>query len=345
MKKLIVALLALAIICSLAVASVAADPTSPVKDYATAEEGELLYAFDFSGKDGVLQLGNIGGKHADEYFYYIPSEDGTSLTVYGREDASEDVYTAYYGATIPSLEANFSTTYTMTYKIAMHGDMGLNNSSGVGAYFVSCETGESMSAYHLYGNYTTKNGFGDSSMRRSSLSINNMKQADYVQWNTLDAYEVDADGYVTAMLVYEGSSLTLTAYIRADGAGDGSLLSDWIKVEELTYVPADDCMGFFMYSYYVTDVNVTVKDAKLYKGKIFSEAKPEPETQPTEAPTEEPSEEPTAKPTSKPASSATEAPAAEDASSEFPIGIVIGIVAAVAVAAVVVVIVLKKKKA
>ena len=342
MKKLIVALLAIALLCSFALPAMADDPVSPVKDYASAEDGELLYAFDFSGKDGVLQLGNIGGKHADEYFYYIPSEDGTSLTVYGREDADEDVYTAYYGATIPSLEANFSTTYTLTYKVTMHGDVGLNNSCGVGAYFVSCATDNSMSAYHLYGNYTTKTATGNIDMRRSSLSINNMKQADYVQWNTLDAYEVDADGYATAMLVYEGSSLTLTAYIRADGAGDGSLLSDWIKVEELTYVPADDCMGFFMYSYYVTDVNVTVKDAKLYKGKIFSEAKPEPETQPTEEPTAAPTTAPTTKPTTAP----TEAPAADAAAtSDFPIGIVIGIVAAVAVAAVVVIIILKKKKA
>ncbi|MBE6960067.1 MAG: hypothetical protein E7448_05020 [Ruminococcaceae bacterium] len=340
MKKLIVTLLAIALLCSFAAPAMADESNSPVKDYATAEEGELLYTYDFSGKDGVLQMGNIGNQHADEYFYYNPSEDGTSLTVYGREDADKETYAAYYGATIPSLEGNFTTTYTMTYKVAMHGDVGLNNSCGVGAYFISGDTGDSMSVYNLYGNYSTKTASGSTSMRRSSLSINNQKQADYVQWNTLPAYEVDADGYVTAMLVYEGSSLLMTAYIRAEGAGDGSKESDWIKVEELTYVPSEDCMGFFIYSYYVTDVNVTVKDAKLYKGKIFAEEKP---VQPTE-PETEPSEEPTTKPTTKPTTAPTEAPAS-DSASEFPIGIVIGIAAALIVAVVVVVIVLKKKKA
>ena len=342
MKKLIVTLLAIAIICSFAVPAMADDPSLPVKEYAAAQDGELLYTYDFTGNDGVLQLGNIGGRDSDVYFSYTPSADGSSLTVCGREDAEDEVYAAYYGATIPQLEANFDTTYTMTYKVAMHGDAGLNNSCGVGAYFISCETGESMSAYNLYGNYSTKTANGNVSMRRSSLSINNQKQADYVQWNTLPAYEVDSDGYVTAMLVYEGSSLLMTAYIRAEGAGDGSKESDWVKVEELTYVPSDDCMGFFMYSYYVTDVNVTIKDAKLYKGKIFAEEEPVKPTEPATEPSEEPTEKPTTKPTTKP----TEAPAAAtETPSEFPWGIVIGIAAAVVVAVVVVVIVLKKKKA
>lgn len=343
MKKLIVTLLAIALLCTFALPALA-DENSPVKDYATAEDGELLYTFDFSGKDGVLDLRNIGGKHADEYFYYIPSADGTSLQVYGREDAGEDKYTAYYGATIPSLEANFSTTYTFTYKVAMHGKGGRDNSVGIGAYFTSGYTDSSLSAYHLYGNYSTSSFTGDISTRRSSLSINNMKQNEYVMWSTLRAYEVDEDGFITAMLVYEGATLTLTAYIRAEGAGDGSKESDWVKVEELIYVPGDDCMGFFIYAYYVDIVNVTVKDAKLYKGKIFASDEPvvEPTEEPTEAPTTKPTSAPATQPTT-PTTATTEAPEAE-AAGEFPVGAVIGIVAAVVVVAVVVVILLKKKK-
>lgn len=335
MKKLIIVLLSLSLLCACFAPAMATND-SPVKDYDSASEGELLYAMDLSGKDGVLDLGNIGGKHADEHFYFTPSEDGTSVHVYGREDSDDEdaMYTAYWGATIPSLEANFSTTYTLTYKITMHGDKGLNNSVGVGAYFISGQTNDSMSAYHLYGNYCTKAPGNDISMRRSSLSINNMKQAEYVQWNTLDAYQVDADGFVTAMLVYEGSAMTMTAYILAEGAGDGSKESDWIKVEALTYVPADDCMGFMMYAYYINTVDVTVKNVNLYKGKIFTMDAP-PETEPTEEPTV------TTRPTAKPTQPADGEPAAD-----FPIGLVIGIAAAVVVAVVVVVviIVIKKKK-
>ena len=305
MKKLIVALLAVALLCTFALPALADQTTSPVKDYATAGDGELLYTFDFSGKDGVLNLGNVGGQHADEYFYYIPSEDGSSLHVYGREDADKETYAAYYGATISSLSADFSTIYTMTYKIGMQGDAGRDNSAGVGAYFVSGATNGSMSCYNLYGNFSTKSFLGDISMRRSSLSINNQKQADYIMWNTLPAYEVDEDGFITVMLVYEGPAITMTAYIRAEGAGDGSKESDWIKVEDLVFIPGgEDLMGFMIYTYYVETVNVTVKDAKLYKGKIFEADEPVVE------PTEEPTEAATTKPTSA-ATKPTEAPATE----------------------------------
>ena len=175
-------------------------------------------------------------------------------------------------------------------------------------------------------------------MRRSSLSINNIKQNDYVQWSTLAPYEVDADGFVTAMLVYDGTSLTLSAYLRAEGAGDGSQESDWVLVEELTYVPGgSDCMGFMMYVYYVDTVNVIVKDAKLYKGKLFASEEP------TTPPTEEPTAAPATKPATQPTTAPTEAPEAETAP-EFPWGVVIGIAAAVVVIGIVVVIILKKKK-
>ena len=305
---------------------------STLKDYASVNNGDLVYKFDFSGKDGVLQLGNLGGGETDKYFSFTPSDDGSSLTIKGKEGTDKTEFTGYYGATIPSLKADMTTTYTMTYKVKMNGEYGKNNSIGVGAYFTSGATDSSLSAYHLYGNYGTVGAGGDISMRRTSLSINNVKQADYVMWNTLPAYEIDADGFVTVMLVYEGSSLTLTAYIRAEGAGNGSKESDWVKLESLTYVPGDDCMGLMLYAYYVNSVDAVVKDANLYKGKIFT--KDEPVVQPTEKPTTKP----TTAPTEAPAETPVENPA------QFPWGIVIGIAAAVIVAAVVVVIVLKKKK-
>lgn len=334
MKKLIVALLAIAMICSFALPVLADETASPVKDYETAENGDLLYKFDFSGKDGVVEYGNLGETSADKYFTYTPSEDGYSLSIAGIKDSGKEKG-LFWGGVIPSLEANFNTTYTLTYKVKMHGDVGLNNSIGVGSYFISGQTDVSMSNYNLYGNYTTKDANGNISMRRSSISINNQKQNGYTQWDTLDAYEIDDDGFVTAMLVYDGPTMTMTAYLRADGAGDGSKESDWVLVEEMFYVPSSDCMGILFYTYYIQDVNVTVKDVCIYKGLLYTPE--EPVAPPTEAPTTKP----TTKPTEKPAASE---PAAA-APSEFPWGVVIGIAAAVVVATVVVILVLKKKKA
>lgn len=335
MKRLIVILLTIAIACSFAVPAMADEPTSPVKDYATANDGDLLYTIDFSGKDGVMQFGNLGDTEATKYFSYTPSEDGKSLHVQGIPESGKQIGT-YWGGVIPSLKADMTTTYTLTYKVKMNGNVGKDNSVGVGSYFISGKTDSTMSNYNLYGNYSTKNESGDTSMRRSSLSINSTKQADYVMWNTLPAYEVDADGYVTAMLVYEGSALNLSAYIRAEGAGDGTKASDWIKLEDLIYVPSDDCMGFLVYTYYIKSVDAVIKDVNIYKGMIFNSDAP-PATEPTE-----PETKPTTAPTQAPTQAPTEAP--EESPAEFPWGLVIGIAAAVVVIAVVAVIVIKKKK-
>lgn len=323
MKKLLVSLLAVAIVCSFAAPVMADGPTSPVKDYNTAEDGELLYALDFSGKGNVLNMRNLGGKFANEYFDFTPSEDGTSLTVIGRNDADNTEYCAYYGCEIDSLKAGTDTTYTLTYKIKNNNQLGRDNSCGVGAYFKDGNTGDGMKAYHLYGNYTTSNYFGDVSMRRTSLSINNMKQKasnkpdDYIWWNTLPDYEIDEDGFISVMLVYDGPSYTISAYIAAAGAGDGSNGSDWINVENLDYSPSAigaDAIGFMMYAYYVETVDVTVKDAKLYKGKIFTgdpilgeEPDVTEPTYPTTSPTTSPTTKPTT-PTTKPSTGSSNKP-------------------------------------
>ncbi|MBE6976655.1 MAG: hypothetical protein E7439_05615 [Ruminococcaceae bacterium] len=336
MKKLLLTLLALAMLCSLALPAMA-DEASPVKSYADAENGELLYTVDFTGKDGVLEFSNLGATNATKYFSYTPSADGSSLTVTGNLESGKEIGT-YWGATIPSLKADLTTVYTMTYKAKANGDAGQNNSIGVGGYFVNGYTDDSMRNYNLYGNYATKDAAGNISTRRSSLSINNQKQNGYTMWNTLDAYEVDSEGFVSVMLVYDGAALNMSAYLRAEGAGDGSKQSDWVKVEDLVYVPADDCMGFMIYAYYIQEVNATVKDVNIYKGLIYEPAEEEP---PATEPTEKPTENPTVKPTTAPTTEASDKTG--QSSESFPWGIVIGVVAA-GIGVVVVILVLKNKK-
>lgn len=271
MKKILVTLLALVMLCAIALPVMAEE--NPVKDYATAQDGDLLYAVDFSGKDGVLEFANAGGMEADKYFTFTPSADGSSMAIKGIAGANADnMYTGYYGATITDLQAMPGTVYSMTYKVKMNGTAGKNNSIGVGGYFPGSGTARS---YHLYGNFNTVDANGDTSMRRTSLSINNGKLANYVMWNTLPAYEIDSEGYSTIMLVYDCNNAKVLAYVRAQGAGDGSKETDWIKLEECVLKQNDSftdtfgCMGVFVYAYYLDAVDAIVKDAKIYKGNLI----------------------------------------------------------------------------
>ena len=62
MKKLIVTLMALAVLFSLAVPAMTA---SPVKDYATANDGDLLYTVNFNGDEAFAPSTVTGFKYFD----------------------------------------------------------------------------------------------------------------------------------------------------------------------------------------------------------------------------------------------------------------------------------------
>jgi len=346
MKKLIVTLMILAILSVVMVPAMAAE-NSAVKDYASAADGDLLYTVDFSGKDGVIKFGNLGESTSSDYFSYTPSADGTSLTVKGAKEKGE--MGCLWGGTIRQLEATANTTYTMTFKVTVHGEAGLNNSVGVGGYFFNKSGGEDTRALNFYGNWNTSEK-GEIYMRRGVLQLNASKYngASYTQYTTLkDAYEVDKDGYLTAMLVFDGPTMSYTAYLRTEGAGDGSAASDWVKIAEDVYVPTNDCLGFVVYSYYITTVHATIKDVNIYKGKLFSE----PVVPETEPPTEAPTTAPTQKPTQAPTQEATKETvqnSAEDNGSEgnssFVKSFLIGFAAVLVIAVPVVILVLRPKK-
>ena len=77
MKKLIITLLALAVLFSLAVPAMAA---SPVKDYASAKDGDLLYTVNFKGDEAFTPATVTGFK----YFDITPSADGSSIEFKGN---------------------------------------------------------------------------------------------------------------------------------------------------------------------------------------------------------------------------------------------------------------------
>lgn len=344
MKKLIVTLITLAILSVLAVPALATE-NSAVKDYDAAADGELLYTVDFTGNDGVISLGSLGEWDSTEYFSYTPSADGSALTVKGAQEKGEKG--CLWGGAIKQLEADATTVYTMTFKVTVHGEVGLNNSVGVGGYYFSCDEGSSVRALNYYGNWNTSEN-GETYMRRGVLQLNNAKLngAAYTMYDTLlDSYEVDEDGFITAMLVFDGPTMTYSAYLRTANAGDGSAASDWVKVTQDVYVPTQDCMGFIVYSYYIKTVHATIKDVNIYKGKLFAE----PVAPETEPPTEEPTTAPTTEPTTAPTTAPTKAtePADNDAQKEAPsspAGIIIGAAVAVVIVAAVVIVIIKKKK-
>ena len=273
MKKILVILLVLGVLFSLALPSMAAE--NPVKSYDSANNGDVLYEIDFSGDDGVLTFANGGGQETDKHFIFTPSADGTSMTITGNPASDDDdgKFTGYYGALINDLQATPKTVYSMTYKVKINGTAGKNNSIGFGGYYPT--TGDTSRSYYLYGNFNTVDANGSTADRRTALSIINSKLNDYTMWSTLPAYEIDADGYVTIMLVYDGPNATITAYVRAQGAGDGSKEADWIKLDSTPMKQNDDkddryaTLGVFYYSYYITSVDAVVKDAKIYKGNLI----------------------------------------------------------------------------
>ncbi len=160
---------------------------SKVIDYASAEEGELLYTVDFSGKDGVFAPVPVGA--AAKHFDYIVSEAGNELTVKGRADGL-DKTACYWGGTFAGLEANKETFYTMVYKVKANGTVGKNNSVGIGGWILDAKV-ENYQFYNNYSNHNTITAEGSIDDRRSAISVADQKQAEYVMWNTIGEYAID----------------------------------------------------------------------------------------------------------------------------------------------------------
>ena len=334
MKKLILAFLLIAILCTFMM-PVMAEETSPVKSYDSAANGELLYTVDFSGKDGVMQFASQTSASTD-LFTYTPSDDGKALHVTGAPEAKGEAGSHYY-AMIPSLKGDMTTVYSMTYKISMAGDNGTNNSVGVGGLFID----KSTSGYlNFYGSYNTP---GENN-RRGVLQQGSIKIADkaYTSFATLPGkYDIDSDGYMTILTVFNSIEQKFYAYLLAEGATDYTNEASWIPVTNVAYAAGDDCMGFALYTYRPTKTDTTIRDVNIYKGTLFGN--PFGSSDATEAPTEKPTDPP--KPTVGAPTVGNDSNDETPAENNDPmVGIIIGVVAGVAVIAAVIIVVLKKKK-
>ncbi len=279
MKKIIVAILALVMVLSLATPMVGA------VNVADAKDGDLLYTVDFRGDDTFKP--EHFGADSSKKFTMTPSEDGTTLNIKGNPDAGE-TGSGYWGGIFEGITFGREGAYTMVYKVRANGNVGKNNSIGVGAVIIDKLVKQNAMFYCNYGNYNTQDENGDVSMRRSSLSKGGTKIAkadgtEYIMWDTIGKFAVDADGFVTCMVEYDADNKEMSSYVMAEGAGDGTKESDWIKLEtqNMQTNMVDDYIGLKLYVCY-TVVDSDLKDVQLYKGFRFEhsvETEPE-ETKP-----------------------------------------------------------------
>ena len=266
MKKLIIALLALAVLFSLAAPAMAA---SPAKDYASAKDGDLLYTVNFNG-DEAFTPGNIVN---GSIFNFTPTADGTGVEIKGasfKDDGTTKDQGTIWGGKIPSLAADATTVYTMTFQIWMDAtDGGLNTYGGKDCFAGVGGMWESTANkwYSFTSNYFTATAENRAySMRKNSGT---QKDADGNAIAGVFAedlkYAKDADGFVTMRLTFDGPSATYTAYIQAE---NGS----WTKIISSPYtVATGDCVAFCIYSQRSV-THAIVKNVNIYKGEPKSAA-------------------------------------------------------------------------
>ena len=289
MKK-IIAIVMIALMLLAVLAPAASATTSPVKKYADAKAGELLYTVDFRGNDGAITLGSAGGANDKGHMDYTVIDNGAGVQIKAKSTAV-DSQASLWGGIIKDLEATNQTIYSMVYKAKAEGewateDDAKNNSVGVGGWVVSEAAFQTTGGiYNVYANHNTKVTTGgvaaDSVNQRTALSngtskIGASEQPDkgYVFTKNMPAIDVDADGYVTALVVYNGTTKKFANYYLKAGATNLNAEASWLKFDEREMTAALDgtntnYMCFWTYTFY-KNINTTIKNVQYYKEYLWS---------------------------------------------------------------------------
>lgn len=211
MKKFFVTFL-VAIMMFSCLASVSANAESPIKDYAMAQDGELLYTLNFSGDDSFAP-DIIGIKSSANH---TVGGGGTTLTIENPINKEGN----YWGGTISGLEFSKETVYTMKYKVSSSQSDTLNNSVGIGGLFCGDENDLYSKNPPFYNNYSN-HGVTNVDDVRSSISFGGAKikdtdgkAGDYVYWKNLSSeIKKDSLGYVELMSVLDNNELVQNAVV------------------------------------------------------------------------------------------------------------------------------------
>ena len=259
MKKLIAVLLTAAMLFSLVI--IIGAEASPVESYASADAGDLLYTVNFNGDDAFspAPVGNAANNHV-----YTVGDDGASLTITANTETGADKQLNYWGGIIDGLRADVNTHYTMVYKVKANTTDVKDNSVGIGGLIV----GENVASGSFYNNYSNHGG-AKPEEDRAAISYANAKinasPNDYVYFTNIDDFSIDADGFVTMMNDFDGT--TFTTYILKAGATADLNTDNYIELQSTTMTlnKVKNSMGFMVYCYYQA-INTTIKDVKIYKG-------------------------------------------------------------------------------
>ena len=245
MKRTLSVILSLLMIVCLGTAAVSA---ADVKAYADAADGDLLYTADFSDA-GFAVLGVNDG------FIYETSDGGSAVTMYAKDDNTEDVNNTW-GIYLDALSALNGEKYTMTYKVRANGEVGKNNSVGLGMVTSGEEDAGGPTVYNLYSNHNTVTADGSIEERRATYSIGGSKMVDYI-YEIKDADE-DADGFITIKQEVDTAAKTVKAYTLINDA--------WVFLQEKPITINETSQICVMFRLHYCVINSTFKDVKIFRG-------------------------------------------------------------------------------
>ncbi len=262
MKKFIAALLVLSLVVG-ATISVSAAPA----DTATAQDGDLIYTYNFKGEDGVFTPD--GSRDFKAAYTADVSEDGTSVTIRSIPGATPATNNRnLWGGTLGNLTLTASDAYTLVYKAKANGTANANNLLAVAGVMKAFSTLDAYSEIlSNRGNYDT----GAETMKDTAIFEFAMGKSTFgvtAKASSLPKnIDVDAEGFMTVMVAYNGITGKIKAYVLSED-GDVRTESDWMEVWQVNGAPGK--LAFMVYAD-KTAVDTTIKDARIYKGSGYGD--------------------------------------------------------------------------
>lgn len=260
MKKIIVALLSLTLLVGTVIPVSAAESS-----LATAKDGDVVYSFNFNG-DSKWQPKGV--KAFGENYEAKASADGKSITIKSKAGGKDSK--SIWGAPVEGLtyaKTDVHNKYAFVYKIKANNTAAKNYISvgGMTSYWSDDYYEEKGN----YGKYTT-DGSAEFAINVNELIIwkdnPTVGTTGFVQASKLKKeMDVDSEGFLTMMTVYEGAADKYHNYVLVKG-GDPTKEADWIYVQWANLgLKAQNHLGFYIFVN-STEVDVTIKDARIYKG-------------------------------------------------------------------------------
>lgn len=263
MKKFFVALLSFIMIIGMTMpVSANVKPT----ELGSAADGSLIYSFNFNGDENYSPMGMRA--FAQDYTATI-SEDGRSVTIKNKTGKTGEKYSLWGGLLegYTFAKTDVHNKYAFVYKIKANNSDDANL-IGVGG-FSKIWNDDYKEVCGNSGKFTT-GGTGKFGLFVNTLLIWKDKPSlgvtGYVSEMDLgEEFDVDSEGFMTMMVVYEGASDKYHSYALTKG-GDVNDKDDWIYMQwaNLGLQPTN-YLGFVVYVHSAA-TDVTIKDARIYKG-------------------------------------------------------------------------------